>query len=125
MDIDKVNKELNHENSAYWENVAQLPPLLFDHLDMVSKAIEKLRERIQRKPVGFQLLPRKFTLTQLQQLYEVILAEPLDKRNFRKRILEMTFIEKTEEKDRQSSKRGAALYKFNDSVYQREPNFKL
>lgn len=125
LDIDKVDEQLNHENSAYWEDVSNLPPLLFDHREMVEKAITKLRGNIQRQPVGFQLLPPLFTLTQLQQLYEAILSEPLDKRNFRKRVSEMSFIEKTVAVDKRSSKRGAALYRFNDAVYQRTQVFKL
>lgn len=125
IDIDKVDDNLNHENSAYWEDVDHLPELLFDHRDMVEQALKKLRGRIQRQPVGFQLLPQLFTLTQLQQLYEAILSEPIDKRNFRKRVSEMNFIEKTSSIDKLSSKRGAALYRFNDSAYQKERNFKL
>lgn len=125
LDIDKVDEHLNHENSAYWEDVAKLPDLLFDHRDMVDQALNKLRGRIQRQPVGFQLLPPLFTLTQLQQLYEAILSEKLDKRNFRKRVSELRFIEKTAEVDKLSSKRGAVLYRYNDSVYKRKPHFKL
>ena len=70
-------------------------------------------------------MPELFTLPQLQKLYEAVNGEEIDKRNFRKRIGEMDFIEKTEQKDKLSSKRGAFLYRFNEKAYKKEPNFKL
>ena len=81
--------------------------------------------KMKTEPVGFELLPDLFTLTQLQRLYEAVSGEPLDKRNFRKRIKDMDFIEKTELIDKISSKRGAALYRFNKKVYNEDKNFKL
>lgn len=125
LDIDRVNKDLNHENSAHWEDISDLPPLLFDHKEMIQAALKKLRTLISRRPIGFQLLPPNFTLTQLQQLYEAILDYKIDKRNFRKRVSELPFIEKTQGIDKSNSKRGAALYRFNEYAYQLEPNFKL
>lgn len=125
LDIDRVNKDLNHENSAHWEDISDLPPLLFDHTEMIQAAVKKLRTLISRRPIGFQLLPPNFTLTQLQQLYEAILDYKIDKRNFRKRVSELPFIEKTQGIDKSNSKRGAALYRFNEYAYQLEPNFKL
>lgn len=125
LDIDRVNMDLNHENSAHWEDISDLPPLLFDHTEMIQAALKKLRTLISRCPIGFQLLPPNFTLTQLQQLYEAILDYKIDKRNFRKRVSELPFIEKTEGIDKSNSKRGAALYRFNEYAYQLEPNFKL
>ena len=74
---------------------------------------------------GFNLLPKLFTLSQLQSLYEAIYGEQIDKRNFRKRIAEMDYIEKTDKIDKTGSKRGAALYKFNEKAYRKAPNFKL
>lgn len=125
VDIDNVSKELNYQNSAYWEDVDHLPHLLFDHMEMINKALLCLRTLVSSRPVGFHLLPPLFTLTQLQQLYEAILGETIDKRNFRKRINEMPFIEKTEEIDRKTSKRGAILYRFNQLAYQDVKMFKL
>ncbi len=125
LDIDRVNHELNREHFAYWEDIENMPTLLFDHTEMVHQAHKILRESISRHPVGFQLLPPLFTLTQLQMLYEAILGESIDKRNFRKRVAEMPFIEKTDEIDKITSKRGAALYRFNSRVYQRAKHFKL
>lgn len=125
LDIDRVNQKLNREHSAYWEDIEHMPTLLFDHTEMVQKALRLLRGSISKLPVGFQLLPPLFTLTQLQMLYEAILGEGIDKRNFRKRVAEMPFIEKTDEIDKVTSKRGAALYRFNDRAYQRDKHFKL
>ena len=125
VDIDRVNEDLNHENSAYWEEMAELPPLLFDHKEMIEGALRKLRTMISHQPVGFSLLPPLFTLTQLQMLYEAILGEKIDKRNFRKRVSEHSYIEKTDQIDKLSSKRGAALYRFNMLAYNLEPIFKL
>ena len=92
---------------------------------MVNKAINMLRRRINTEPLSFNLLPDLFTLTQLQHVYEAILGEEIDKRNFRKRIKTIDFIEKTELVDKITSKRGAALFRFNKRAYEDDPNFKL
>ncbi len=125
LDIDRVNKDLNHEHSAHWESMNQLPLLLFDHKEMIDGALKKLRAMIGHCPISFQLLPPLFTLTQLQALYEAILGEKIDKRNFRKRVSELPFIEKTDNIDKVTSKRGAVLYRFNTAMFNQEPNFKL
>ena len=77
------------------------------------------------EPIGLNLLPRLFTLSQMQSLYETIQGEPIDKRNFRKKVAEMDYIEKTEMIDKSGSRRGAYLYKFNNKAYNRDPRFKL
>lgn len=92
---------------------------------MVKKAISLLRRRISSEPLSFNLLPELFTLTQLQHVYEAILGEAIDKRNFRKRIKTIDFIEKTDLIDKITSKRGAALYRFNNDAYMEDPTFKL
>lgn len=83
------------------------------------------RRRISSEPLSFNLLPELFTLTQLQHVYEAILGEAIDKRNFRKRIKTIDFIEKTDLIDKITSKRGAALYRFNNDAYMEDPTFKL
>jgi len=126
LDIDQVDDKLNRQHAAHWENIGEVPHLLFDHNQMVALAHRRLRESIPTRPVGFQMLPPLFTLTQLQNLYEAVLGEKLDKRNFRKRIGEMRFIEKTDQIDKLSSRRGAALYRFNyDHFVKGEQPFKL
>ncbi len=116
---------LRQEHGVEWVNLDELPLLYSDHNKMVHKAITLLRHRISTEPLSFNLLPELFTLTQLQHVYEGILGEEIDKRNFRKRIKAIDFIEKTDHIDKKSSKRGAALYRFNKNTYTLEPSFKL
>lgn len=123
--IEDYDRELVKKHNAYWINIHEIPSLIFDHEEMVRKARERMRTKAACEPIGFNLLPDFFTLAQLQRLYEVIFDGPLDKRNFRKKVAEMDFIEKTERIDKSGSKRGAALYRFNDKAYRKDPRFKL
>ena len=125
ININEYDRELVQQHNAYWVNINNLPDLIFDHNEMVEKARAIMKQKASRAPIGFNLLPELFTLTQLQSLYEAIYGEPMDKRNFRKRIAEMGFIEKTDKIDKTGSRRGASLYKFNDKAYQKDPKFKL
>lgn len=125
INVNEYDRELVQQHNAYWMNVNELPPLIFDHPAMIEKARELMKQKASDKPIGFNLLPELFTLTQLQNLYEAIYGEPIDKRNFRKRVAEMDFIEKTDQIDKSGSRRGAYLYKFNDKVYLKDPKFKL
>ncbi|KAA6352587.1 GDP-mannose mannosyl hydrolase [termite gut metagenome] len=125
INIDEYDRELVQKHNAFWINLKELPPLIFDHPRMIEKAREIMRRKASTEPIGFRLLPELFTLTQLQTLYEAIYGELLDKRNFRKKVAEMGYIEKTDEIDKSGSKRGAALYKFNEKVYDEAPKFKL
>jgi len=113
------------EHDLEWVPISKLPKLYSDHNSMVEKAIKLLRKRINTEPLSFNLLPELFTLTQLQHVYEAVLEEKIDKRNFRKRIKGIDFIEKTEFIDKLTSKRGAALYRFNKKLYEDDPTFKL
>ena len=115
QDIDRKLKELN---GAQWQSLARLPHLIFDHREMVDRALKVLQMQVKVKPVGFALLPEKFTLVQLQNLYEAIYQREIDKRNFRKKILSMNILEKLEEKERETSKKGAFYYKFNEEQYE-------
>ncbi len=115
QDIDRKLKELN---GAQWQSLARLPHLIFDHRNMVDRALNVLQMQVKVKPVGFALLPEKFTLVQLQDLYEAIYQREIDKRNFRKKILSMNLLEKLDEKERETSKKGAFYYKFNEERYE-------
>lgn len=115
QDIDRKLKELN---GAQWQSLARLPHLIFDHRNMVDMALNVLQMQVKVKPVGFALLPEKFTLVQLQDLYEAIYQREIDKRNFRKKILSMNLLEKLDEKERETSKKGAFYYKFNVERYE-------
>lgn len=125
ININEYDRELVQKHNAHWVRINELPPLIFDHPQMVVKARELMKQKAETEPIGFNLLPKLFTLTQLQSLYEAIFGEQMDKRNFRKKIAEMGFIEKTDKIDKSTSKRGAALYKFNSKAYRKDPKFKL
>ena len=112
--ISDYDHRLYEEHGAKWVDLDQLQPLYSDHRDMVQKAITLLRKSINSEPITNSLLPDYFTLTQLQHVYEAILGENIDKRNFRKRIMSIDLVEKTEMIDKTTSKRGAALYCFRD-----------
>jgi ADP-ribose pyrophosphatase YjhB (NUDIX family) len=125
IDVKDYSEKLRQEHGLEWVNINELPQLYSDHNVMVRKAWKLMKQKMRTEPIGFRLLPELFTLTQLQRLYEAVGGEEIDKRNFRKRIKEMDFIEKTEFVDKLSSKRGASLYRFNKNVYKEDPNFKL
>lgn len=111
------NKNINSSYNSYWVGLNDLPDLIFDHMEMVKESLKKLRKKAETEPVGFNLLPDKFTLPQLQSLYEAVFGKNFDKRNFRKKILSMNFLEKLDEKDKSTSKKGAYLYTFNKEMY--------
>jgi len=115
-------KEHDHilaaEHGAHWLELHQIPPLIFDHGRMIADALKKLKDNAHFHPIGFELLPEKFTLSQLRSLYEEIYQHELDRRNFRKKILSMSILEKLEEKDKTTSKKGAHLYRFDKQKYE-------
>jgi 8-oxo-dGTP diphosphatase len=117
--IDDYNLELSRETTAQWWPISKKPALIFDHDIMVEKALERLKVRSKNRPIGFELLPRKFTVPQLQSLYEAINRRMLDKRNFRKKILSMNLLQKLDEKEKKTSKKGAFLYRFDKRKYGR------
>jgi 8-oxo-dGTP diphosphatase len=101
-----------------WFNLSHRPHLAFDHDQIVAVALQRLRNKIRYEPIGFELLPPKFSLSQLQQLYEAILEQPLDKRNFRKKILNMDLLQALEEWQQEVAHRAARLYQFDPQRYQ-------
>ena len=125
ININEYDRNLVQQHNAPWAEINEIPPLVFDHPQMVKQARIMLQKKASSEPIGFNLLPSLFTLFQLQSLYEAIYGEPLDKRNFRKRVADLNYIEKTDKIDKTGSKRGAALYKFNENAYRKAPKFKL
>lgn len=117
--IRDINKKLAEQNAVHWRSISTLPDLIFDHPEMVKRALIDLQNQVKVKPVGFELLPVKFTLVQLQDLYEAIYQRKVDKRNFRKKILSMGILEKLEEKEKETSKKGAYYYRFNKTRYEK------
>ena len=125
ININEYDRNLVQQHNAHWAEINEIPPLVFDHPQMVKQARIMLQKKASSEPIGFNLLPSLFTLFQLQSLYEAIYGEPLDKRNFRIRVADLNYIEKTDKIDKTGSKRGAALYKFNENAYRKAPKFKL
>lgn len=105
--------------SAAWFSVNDLPELAFDHSEILHTAHERLRGKVRYQPIGFELLPEKFTLRQLQHLYEVILDRELDKRNFRKKVLAMEIVKETKEIEKDVAHRAARLFRFDKRKYDR------
>lgn len=125
ININEYDREPVQRHNASWINLNELPNLIFDHPQMVERARNLMQQKVSVEPIVFNLLPDLFTLSQLQGLYEAIYGETIDKRNFRKRVADMDYIEKTDKIDKTGSKRGAALYRFNAKVYHKTPKLKL
>lgn len=104
-------------SEAKWFKIKEVPPLIYDHDDILNYSIKNLRKRVRQAPIGFNLLPEKFTLLQLMQLYEEILDVEMDKPNFRRKILKMKLLLDLDEKQQDVSHRAAKLYKFDDRIY--------
>ncbi|CAL65664.1 NUDIX hydrolase [Christiangramia forsetii] len=117
INIEDHNEELTEQFSAQWFSISEAPNLIFDHDIMVKHAISRLRYKTSKEPLGFELLPPKFTMKQLQKLYESILNEKLDKRNFINKINVMDILIKLDEKDMNSSRKGSFLYMFDENKY--------
>lgn len=114
LDEDHVKR-----HGARWCPIDQCSPLIFDHDEMKERALKRLQRRAKSQPIGFELLPRNFTIPQLQNLYEVIYRKKFDNRNFRKKLLSMNILEKLEAKDKSTSKKGAYLYRFDRKKYKK------
>jgi len=110
--------DLTKEYDAQWFNLKELPQTIFDHPEMIERALNVLRRKAVTYPLGFELLPEKFTMRQLQDLYECILGQELDKRNFINKVNSLDILIKLNEKDKSTSKKGAFLYKFDVEKYQ-------
>ena len=105
--------------NAAWFSVDDLPPLAFDHDGIFAMALERLRGKVRYQPIGFELLPKKFALRQLQHLYEAVLDRPLDKRNFRKKIMKMGILVDLDQIETDVAHRAARLYSFDKKRYDR------
>lgn len=117
--IDDYSKELILQHNAKWFSLKKLPEIIFDHKKMIKLSQERLIQKAISHPIGFELLPNKFTLQQLQTLYEAVYNINFDKRNFTKKILSLNLLEKLTEKEKTNSKKGSFLYTFNKEKYQK------
>jgi len=111
-------KAATDARAAAWFPVSALPALAFDHAKIMEVARARLKAKVRYQPIGFELLPSKLTLTQRQRLYEGVLEKPLDKRNFRKKILSMDLLEDLDELEQDVAHRAARLYRFDRRKYQ-------
>ena len=121
-------KAATDAKDVQWFRVSDLPQLAFDHAKIISMALQRLKGKVRYQPVGFELLPPQFSLTELQHLYEALLEQKLDKRNFRKKILSLGILRETG-KTAKTAHRPAALYEFDGQQYEalksRGINFEL
>ncbi len=117
IDIHKYETQISHNYHAEWFSLNQIPDLIFDHNQMVNLAKKQLRYKAALHPILFELLPGKFTIPQLQNLYEGIFGTQLDKRNFSRKILSTKLLIKQPEKDKLNSKKGAYYYKLDMPKY--------
>ena len=102
---------------AEWFPIAKLPPLAFDHEEIVSAALQRVRGKLTYAPIGFELLPEKFSIRQLQKVYEIVLGRELDNRNFRKKIFSLDVLRELNEIQQGVAHRAARLYKFDERKY--------
>src|SRR5688572_1951455 len=116
---DHTVRAASDARNVAWFPVADLPALAFDHEEILEVALRRLKGKIRYEPIGFELLPEKFPLSELQRLYETIIEQPLDKRNFRKKIISMGLLADTEEIQQDVAHRAARLYRFDEPAYRR------
>jgi 8-oxo-dGTP diphosphatase len=114
---DYAVKGASDARNAAWFAVDDVPLLAFDHDRILETAYARLQAKVRYQPIGFELLPPKFTLTQLQRMYEKILDRPLDKRNFRKKIISMEILQGLDEVETDVAHRAAQLYRFDKNRY--------
>ncbi len=117
INIGDYSDQLQQDHEARWFPMDKIPNLIFDHKEMVAKAKERLQQKVANHPIGFELLPEKFTLPQLQNLYEAIYEQALDKRNFTRKILALGVLNKLTEKEKESSRKGAFFFVFDKNKY--------
>jgi 8-oxo-dGTP diphosphatase len=115
----QLHPKISFAKRAAWISINEIPKLAFDHNKIIDKALERIKGKLRYKPIGFELLPQKFSLSQLQDLYEGILQIPIDKRNFRKKILSYNLLIELNEKQKDVSHRAAKLYKFDRKSYKK------
>jgi 8-oxo-dGTP diphosphatase len=116
---DYVPQASSFAKSTVWIPLNEIAELAFDHSKILSKALHKLKEKIMMQPIGFNLLPEKFTFSQLHKLYESILGRELDKRNFRRKMLKLKLVESLDEKQEGVPHKPSRYFKFNEENYNR------
>jgi 8-oxo-dGTP diphosphatase len=115
--LDDYSEVLMKEHNAKWFPLNKIPATVFDHKQMIKLSLEYLQQKSITHPIGFELLPNKFTLQQLQALYEAVYNTSFDKRNFTKKVLSLNLLNKLTEKEKTTSKKGSFLYTFDKEKY--------
>ena len=122
INIHEYDQEAVRNHNANWISLKDRPQLIFDHNQMVDLALERLRYKAALHPIGFELLPEKFTIPQLQKLYEAIYDTPMDRRNFSRKIISTNLLLDTGEKNQNSATKRAILYSLNKEKYLKQFN---
>ncbi len=118
INIEDYDVEVLKKHNVEWFAIDSIPDLIFDHKDMVNVALKRLSKRAISQPIGFELLPEQFTITQLRNLYEAIYQRQLDPANFRRKFISMGLLERLPIKDMNNSKKGSYLYSFDKEKYE-------
>ncbi|MBN1927454.1 MAG: NUDIX hydrolase [Prolixibacteraceae bacterium] len=118
INLEEYDQAVLKKHGVEWFSIDELPGLIFDHDEIVQKALKRLKRKAKSEPIGFELLPEKFTITQLRNLYEAIYQRELDPGNFRRKLMSMDLLDRLPYKDMNSSKKGAYLYAFNKEKYE-------
>ena len=119
INITDTNSAFAIKNKATWIDVRKVPKLAFDHSTIITRGLSHLQQKLRSEPIGFELLPEKFTIRELQSLYEVILDCELDNRNFRKKILKSKYLVQLEEKQSGVAHKPAYYYRFDRKIYEK------
>jgi ADP-ribose pyrophosphatase YjhB (NUDIX family) len=120
INITESKSEFAIKNTATWINIKEIPELAFDHRDIIDRGLFHLRKALRNEPIGFELLPEKFTIRELQSLYEIILDCDLDNRNFRKKILKSNYLIQLNEKQIGVAHKPAYYYRFDKHIYDKQ-----
>lgn len=120
MQIKDENKKLTESFDAHWVSIKEIPPLIFDHKEMLDSALSKLRLKATYDLIGKHFLPQKFTLTEMRNLYEEIFQKEFEPSNFRKKVLSLKQLVKLNEKEKSGSKKGAFYFQFKEEVIDEE-----
>lgn len=118
IDISRYEKQISHEYHAEWFDLKKVPPLIFDHIQMIECAKERLRYKAAFHPILFELLPDRFTIPQLLNLYEEVYETIMDRRNFSRKLKSTGLLIKQKQKEKENSKRGAYYYKLDKKKYE-------
>ena len=119
IDIHDYDSKVLKKHGVEWFAIDEIPELIFDHKEIVEKSLRRLKRKSKTQPIGFELLPENFTITQLRNLYEAIYQRKLDPANFRRKVISMELLDRLPIKDMNGSRKGAFLFAFNKEKYER------